>query len=82
MGESAYECNKNFGRQATESADFIILVGEKAAKPIFDGIKEKEYNLENVYIAKDLDDALSKMNSLIVKKSVVLLENDLPDNYL
>lgn len=82
LGDSAYECNKNLGKQATESADFIILVGEKAAKPIYDGIKETNYNLENVYIAKDLEDALSKMNSLMQDKSVVLLENDLPDNYL
>lgn len=82
LGESSYECNKNFGKQATESADFIILVGEKSAKPIYEGIKETKYNLDNVYIAKDLDNALNKMNSLILKKSVVLLENDLPDNYL
>lgn len=82
LGESAYQCNKNFGIQATDSTDFIILVGEKAAKPIYDGIKETNYNLENVYIAKDLDDALNKMNSLISDKSVVLFENDLPDNYL
>lgn len=82
LGESAYEINKNLGKQATSSADFIILVGEKAAKPIYDGIRETTYDLEKVYIAKDLDDALNKMSSLLIEKSVVLFENDLPDNYL
>lgn len=82
LGESAYEINKNLGKQAVQSSDFIILVGEKAAKPIYDGIKETTFNLEKVYIAKDLDDALNKMNSLLIEKSVILFENDLPDNYL
>ncbi len=82
LGESAYEINKNLGKQAAQSSDFIILVGEKAAKPIYDGIKETTFNLEKVYIAKDLDDALNKMNSLLIEKSVILFENDLPDNYL
>ena len=82
LGESAYEINKNLGKQAAQSSDFIILVGEKAAKPIYDGIKETTFNLEKVYIAKDLDDALNKMNGLLIEKSVVLFENDLPDNYL
>ena len=81
LGESAYEINKNLGKQAVQSSDFIILVGEKAAKPIYDGIKETTFNLEKVYIAKDLDDALNKMNSLLIEKSVILFENDLPDTY-
>ena len=82
LGESAYEINKNLGKQAVQSSDFIILVGEKAAKPIYDGIKETTFNLEKVYIAKDLDDALNKMNSLLIEKSVILFDADLPDNYL
>ena len=35
-----------------------------------------------IYIAKNLQDALSKMNQIMTTDSVILLENDLPDNYL
>ena len=50
--------------------------------PIYEGIKEKHYPQEKVYIAKNLEEALRKMNEIITTDSVVLLENDLPDNYL
>ena len=82
LGEKVEEYNRNLGKQAAEACDYIILVGEKQAKPILDGILEKEYNKEDVYIAKDLKDAISKMNAIINENTVVLFENDLPDNYL
>ena len=82
LGDKAKEINKELGNRAAESSDFIILVGAKQAIPIFEGIKEKKYPEKNVYIANNLDDALRKMNQIIDSNSVVLLENDLPDNYL
>lgn len=82
LGDKQYEYNKKFGEQSADSADYIILVGEKQAKPIFEGLKEKKYPEEQIYIAKNLDDAIQKMNKEITKDTVVLLENDLPDNYL
>jgi UDP-N-acetylmuramoyl-tripeptide--D-alanyl-D-alanine ligase len=82
LGDKQYEYNKNFGKQSAECADYIILVGEKQAKPIYDGLMESQYLKDNIYIAKNLEDAISKMNQEITKDTVVLLENDLPDNYL
>ena len=57
-------------------------MGEKQAVPIKDGLKEAKFLEEKIYVAKNLDDALNKMNELMNKDTVVLLENDLPDNYL
>ena len=82
LGDKMNEINQELGRCAADSSDFIILVGAQQAIPIYNGIKEKKYPESNVYIAKNLQDALSKMNQIITKDSVVLLENDLPDNYL
>ena len=82
LGEKQAEINQELGRKAAECADFIILVGASQAVPIYNGIKEKHYSESNVFIAKNLQEALSKMNSILTKDSVVLLENDLPDNYL
>lgn len=82
LGDKMNEINQELGRCAAESSDFIILVGANQAIPIYNGIKEKKYPESNVYIAKNLQEALSKMNQIITKDSVVLLENDLPDNYL
>ena len=82
LGDKSYEINKNLGVEATKYSDFIILVGEKQAEPIYKGIKEKKYSEKNVFIAKNLDEALIKMKQIMTQDSVVLLENDLPDNYL
>ena len=82
LGEKSEEYNKNLGKQATSSADYIILVGEKQTEPIYKGIIEEGYNKNDIYIAKNLNDALNKMNSIVDNNSVILFENDLPDNYL
>lgn len=82
LGDKAEEINKELGENAAGSSDFIILVGEKQAKPIYEGIKAKNYPENQVFIAKNLEEALVKMNQIMDEKSVILLENDLPDNYL
>ena len=82
LGDKAEEINKELGENAADSSDFIILVGEKQAKPIYEGIKAKKYPENQVFIAKNLDEAILKMNEIMDANSVVLLENDLPDNYL
>ena len=82
LGDKQSEINQELGRKAADSCDFIILVGAAQAIPIYNGIKEKHYPESNVFIAKNLQEALSKMNEILTRDSVVLLENDLPDNYL
>ena len=82
LGEEAEKYNEILGEQASDAADYIILVGEKQAKPILKGIENKKYPQEKVYVAKDLNEAINKMQELIDGNTVTLLENDLPDNYL
>ena len=82
LGEKAFEINKELGKAAASSCDFAILVGEKQAEPIHSGLKEEKYPEEKVFIAKNLEEALVKMNQIMDSTSVILLENDLPDNYL
>lgn len=82
LGDKAYEINKNLGKEATKHCDFIILVGEKQAGPMLDGIKEAKYPENQTMVAKNLDEAIKKMYEIMDKDTVVLLENDLPDNYL
>ena len=82
LGKKSFEINKQLGKTAAKYSDFIILVGEKQAAPIAVGIKEAKFSKDKVMIAKNLDEAIKKMNEIIDSNSVVLLENDLPDNYL
>jgi UDP-N-acetylmuramoyl-tripeptide--D-alanyl-D-alanine ligase len=38
LGEKQYDCNFEFGKQAAKVCDYIILVGKKQTKPIYEGI--------------------------------------------
>ena len=82
LGEFAKKYNVEFGEEATKFCDFIILVGEKQAVDLNEGINNMGYPKEKVYIAKDINDAFKKLGEFDASKTVALLENDLPDNYL
>lgn len=82
LGEFAEKYNSEFAEEATKYCDFIILVGEKQAINLNKGIERTNYPKEKVYVAKDINDAFKKLAEFDASKAVVLLENDLPDNYL
>lgn len=79
LGDKQYELNKKFGEYISDAADYVILVGKEQTKPIYDGLMEKGYNNEKVYIINNVVDAFSIMRRLDEGNTYVLLENDLPD---
>lgn len=82
LGEFAKKYNIEFGEEATKYCDFIILVGEKQAIDLKEGIDNMNYPNDKVYVAKDINDAFKKLGEFNSSQTVALLENDLPDNYL
>lgn len=82
LGDKAQEINRDLGRKAAESTDYVILVGVEQTLPILKGLQDRHYPKQNTYIAKNLQDALQQMNRIMSSNTVILLENDLPDNYL
>lgn len=82
LGAKQEELNFEFGQEAAKACDFIVLVGKNQTLPIYRGIKDAGYDMDKVYVADDLNKALAKVQEYKTdKKKVVLLENDLPDNY-
>ncbi len=79
LGTKEYELNKEFGMQIKSSCDIVILVGEKQTKPIYEGLLETKMNEDNIYIVKDVIEALNIVRKDKDKNIFVLLENDLPD---
>lgn len=82
LGEYDEKYNSEFGEEATKYCDYIILVGEKQAINLNKGIERTNYDKSKVYVAKDINDAFKKLSEFDASKTVALLENDLPDNYL
>ena len=83
LGEKSDELNAELGKNSAAVCDYIVAVGERQAKPIVKGAKDAGFDEEKIYVAKTFNDAMAFVNSINSggKKKVVLLENDLPDNY-
>lgn len=81
LGEQEYECNKALGKAAAGVCDYIILVGQKRSVPLLDGVREAGFDESRLFVVDRFADAAAKLVTLCDDKTVVLLENDLPDNY-
>lgn len=83
LGEKQYELNKELGTEAAGSCDYIVLVGVKQTEPIQEGVREAGFPEERLFVVSDLQEGLSKVDSIVSngRKKIILLENDLPDNY-
>ena len=82
LGAREYDCNFALGLEAAKYCDIIILVGKNRAVPMSDAIKTTDFNTDNLYIVSSFKEAMNIYLPMADKNSVVLLENDLPDNYL
>ncbi len=82
LGEKQYELNKEFGKEIAKVCDKVYLIGKNQTKPIQDGLTDAKYSFDNVKIFNQFKEAY---NDIIKtsgnKKSVILIENDLPDSF-
>lgn len=82
LGDREFDCNKALGKAAAKVCDKIILVGAKRSEPLKLGALEEGYNEENIFVANSFKNAMEIYSAFADSNTVVLLENDLPDNYL
>ena len=83
LGEKEKELNFEFGKYCARNADYVVLVGKKQTKPIYDGVISEKFDESKLIVTDTLNEALQKVYAINTngKRRVVLLENDLPDNY-
>ncbi|GHS88406.1 Mur ligase [Synergistales bacterium] len=83
LGEKQDELNGRFGAAAAEVCDFVILMGERQTKGILAGLRGAGYEARKIFVTESLSSAFEKINSIDAgaRPKIVLLENDLPDNY-
>lgn len=77
LGAHTYSIHKNLGELLT-GIDYIILVGKSERT---NGLKDGLKNKDNIIETNTFQEALSEVDSLNLHHPIVLLENDLPDNY-
>lgn len=81
LGAEEAELNREFGHCIAENADIAIIIGKAHADPICQGILEKGFAQQNLIRVGSLKEATEKLAQCGGAGSVVLFENDLPDNY-
>ncbi|HCX03687.1 MAG TPA: hypothetical protein DHM42_04305 [Clostridiales bacterium] len=81
LGKLQDDENFKFGEKIAEVCDEVILVGKRQTKPIYEGLKNKEFNMEKVHTVKDLKEAQELISDIVKVNDVILFENDLPDTY-
>ena len=81
LGDMEEEENRKIGQVMADVLDFAILVGKKRTLPIYEGLKDKNFDEEKIYRVSSLDEATKVLAKISMAGDVVLFENDLPDNY-
>ncbi len=80
LGEKEYDCNFDLGKVAGDACDVIILVGEERSIPLKKGVEQSSFDGE-LHVVKSFKDAMDILSKIAKKDTVILFENDLPDNY-
>lgn len=84
LGAKEKELNKEFGKQigTISKADYVVLIGEKRTEPIKEGLKETNFDMDNLIVYNDVKEAYNFIRDIKTKKDIYgLFENDLPDTY-
>ena len=82
LGPKQTELNTEFGRQAAACCDRAVLVGKKQAVPIRAGLLEAGFPEANIRVADTVEEAIQMADAFPAEgRRIILLENDLPDNY-
>ena len=82
LGEKQYDENKEVGVYAADKCDYAVLVGKEQTRPIRDGLTEAGFAAGRMIVVDTLQEAFQMVNAIPDERpKVVLIENDLPDNY-
>lgn len=82
LGDKEYECNYNLGLETAKMCDIIIFVGLNRSKPMVEAVNSTEFDKSKMFVAKSFKEAMEIYSRFADSNTVLLIENDLPDNYL
>lgn len=81
QGEKQYELNFKLGKVVGASCDDFIIMNEINKVALQEGAKSAGMNAEHMYFATNRKQQYEILKKIQERGSVVLFENDLPDNF-
>ena len=70
------------GVYAADKCDYAVLVGGERTKPIQDGLLEAGFTPSRMIVVDTLQEGFNMVAAIPnERQKVILIENDLPDNY-
>ncbi|MGC8473581.1 MAG: glutamate ligase domain-containing protein [Candidatus Dormibacteria bacterium] len=81
LGEEEEESMTELGRHAAAVCTHVILVGPRHTEPVYRGLVAAGFPPAQVSVVADLEEAQAVLPRVAGEGSVVLFENDLPDQY-
>ena len=79
--DKQYDINKKFIKYALDKVDLFVAVSNTNKKAFLDGFNECSNEKKHIEYFDKFSDAFSYVKDLNYDKKIILLENDLPDNY-
>ena len=81
QGTQSTEVNFKLGLRIAKMADEVIIVNEQNRAPLSDGLKYAGFEAEKIHFYKTSEEAKSIYSTILAASDVLLLMNDLPDNF-
>ena len=82
LGDESDSFNKALGADAAKVCDYIVLVGKFGSEIIRAGALEAGFPKEKIFVFERVEEAINAARAIADdRQKVILLENDLPDNY-
>lgn len=82
LGSIEADQNEQFGMNAAQVCDYVLLVGPQQTQAILRGLERRQFPSERIRVVQNLTEATSELQRIVRAGDVVLFENDLPDLYV
>lgn len=81
LGGKQYEFNFKIGKEIASSCDYVIIMNKTNKTALKNGLKSERFKKEKIFFADTREEQKEILSKLIKGKTIVLFENDLPDDY-
>ena len=81
LGEEQEKLNRLVAKKIAKVCDVVVVMNKVNKKALREGLQEAGFNMKNVFYANSRKEQKEILKKIVGKNSVILLENDLPDNY-